>query len=347
MKITANVLEYASGPNEEFLGKFSKERADKLKENATKKSEEKQKLQNSIPTGISKEEYQARQAEIDKKLEQTFTSTNPKPIKTLGENGTVVSQHKDKLAFIFIGDTEKAEKSETKTNSPKISMIVGGGLETTVDPKTGNPIEIDPRKDNLLGVSSQLHLISVSDIDVEGILPNKVTTLRNRSSIKTEADVLELNAGEIVLIRSLGRPYKSSGARSMTPGGVHIVSGINTDKEKIKEPEPMVLGKSLSEALLQMTDKISDINSVLLSINQDILSLKIALIGHTHVTGVPSSPTTPSIDLIASIAPSITTNTVLNITNAYSNLINMELLKLNNLTPLSEQKFLSSYNRVN
>lgn len=345
MKITGNILEYASGkPSEEFLGKFSKERADKLKENAAKKLEEKQKLEKSIPNGLSKEDYQARQAEIDQKVNQIFPATNPKPIKIIGENGAIVSQHKDKLAFIFIGDTHKAENSNSKINAPKISMIVGGGLETTVDPNTGKPTEIDPRKDYLIGVSSQLHLISVSDIDVAGIL--NIDTLKNRSSIKTEADVLELNAGEVVLIRSLGRPYKSGGARTLTPGGVHIISGQHTEKAPLKS-EPMVLGKSLSDALLQMTEKISDINSVLLSINQDILDLKIALVAHTHVASGPAAPTTPSIDLIASLAPSIATKTVLSITNAYSNLINMELLKLNNLTPLSEQKFLSSYNRVN
>lgn len=345
MRITGNILEYAQGSNKEFEGKFSKERADKLKELTEQKSKEKQKLLKSIPNGASKEEYEAAENEIKEKLNKIFPDTNPKPIEILGDNGSIVSRHKDKLAFIFIGDVKKAEESGLKVNAPKISMVVGGALETTIDPATGKFVKIDPREDYLKGISSQLHLISLSDIDVSGIL--NINTLKNRSSIKTEADALELNAGEIVLIRSLGRPYKSSGARTLAPGGVHIVSGMNIEGKQIKPTEPMVLGKALSDSLFELTSKISDINSVLISINQDILSLKVALIAHTHVATGPAAPTTPSIDLIASVAPSIAKDTVLSITNAYSNLINMELLKMNKLSPLSEQKFLSTYNRVN
>jgi hypothetical protein len=224
-------------------------------------------------------------------------------------------------------------------------MVVGGALGTTYNPKTGELNDIDPRTNELIGVSSQLHLLSLTDVDVKGILD--IDTLKKRSSIKTEADALELYSNEIVIIRSLGRPYKSTGARTMTPGGVHIISGMNTKDKKIKEPEPMVLGKALSDTLSEIMVKISDINSVLINMNEDMLKLKIALMAHIHIATAPGSPVSPSADLISVVAPSVGTSTVKNIANLYSNLINLELLKTNKLTPLSESKFLSDFNRVN
>ena len=218
---------------------------------------------------------------------------------------------------------------------------MGGGLETTSDSKTGKDVVLDPREDRLVGMSAQLHVLSLSDIDVKGILP--VNFLSNRSAVKTEADVLDLSAREVVIIRSLGVPYNANGARVMTPGGVHIISGQSTDSVKIKEPEPMVLGKGLADTLLEMMNQISQVNSTLLEVIQDILSLKIALLGHVH----PPPGTAPSPTLIAQVAPTIATKSILNITNCYSNLINFEVLKTNKMLPLSPEKFLSSYNRVN
>jgi hypothetical protein len=105
------------------------------------------------------------------------------------------------------------------------------------------------------------------------------------------------------------------------------------------------LGKKLSDTIIEIVDKLSEINSTILSMNEDMLALKIALLAHFHVSAV--GPVSPSADLAASVAPTIASKTVLNISNGYSSLINLELLKTNKLTALSPEKFLSDYNRVN
>lgn len=345
MLTTTNVQINSPGslPSDEALGKFTKDVQEETKKREQQRIDERNILLASIEkSNLSKEELDARRAEIDKKLEEQYGNKKLSIKKNLGKNGNVVAEHKDKLAFIFIGDVKKAEDStKYKVNAPKISLVVGGGLETTYNPKNGNLVELDPRDNNIPGVSAQLHIVSLADIDVKGILP--VDALYNRSAVKTQADVLDLSAREVVVIRSLGSPYNANGARVLAPGGVHIISGQSTDTVKIREPEPMVLGKGLSDTLNEIMNQVSQVNSTLLEVVQDILNLKIALLAHVH----PPPGTAPSPNLIAQVAPSIATKSILNITNCYSNLINFEVLKLNKMMPLSPEKFLSSYNRVN
>lgn len=358
----------------EFLGKFSPDQQEELKKISDDKLQELQKLAKKqqeetkqigkSPTAqiINLNEVRSEQLAT---INQIFSTSGPKQKIKSKTSGQIVAEHKSKLGFIFIGDS--VEDPTVEVNAPKISMVVGGALGTTYNPKTGEMNDIDPESNNLIGVSSQFHLLSLTDIDVKGILP--VSTLKKRSSIKTEADALELYGNEIVLIRSLGRPYKSAGARTMTPGGVHIVSGMEISEEKGNQPQPMVLGKALADTLSEIVTKISDINSVLINMNEDLLSLKLSLVSHTHpvfTTGAElaaavaiatttggSAPLplstigTPSITLATQVAPTIATSTVRNITNTYSHLINLEVLKTNSLTPLSSQKFLSDFNRVN
>jgi len=184
----------------------------------------------------------------------------------------------------------------------------------------------------------------MSDVMVDGIF-GKVTQLSNRAAIRTNTDVLELSAKETVIIRSLGTSYNSKGVRILTPGGVHIISGQTTTEKKIKEPEPMVLGKALADTIQELVSKISEMNSVMISMNEDILNLKGALLTHFHIGA--GGPTAPSADLAANILPTLISETTLNIMNGYSNLINLEILKANKLTAFSAGKFLSEFNRVN
>jgi hypothetical protein len=333
MKNTVNLQINNGKYTDEYLGKLGKSAAASAKLKEEQKRIERDNANKELTTeSLSGEERSRREAEIDKRLDEQYQVKTIAPEILTGRNGQIAAKHKNKLAFIFIGDTKKSE-SQTKLdiNSPKISMIVGGGLET---PNT----QLNPTEDYVIGVAAQLHLVSLADIDVKGILP--VSTLKNRSAIKGEADVVDLAGSELVLIRSLGRPYKAAGARTLAPGGVHIIAG-----QEGRKPEPMVLGKALADTLNELATRVSEINSVVMSMNEDILALKVALLAHIHPH--PLGPTLPSIDLVAAIAPSLATKTALNIASGYSNLLNMEVLKLNSLTGFSPNKFLSEYNRVN
>ena len=329
----------------EQLAKFSKDKIEEAK-TALKKQKEvlkgsfdsiKSRLEREYPNGVPYAELEAaRQTSITEAKAAIETQTAI-PKLLFAENGKYIAKHKNKLGFIFIGDTIKSENlisTERSLNSPKIAMVIGGGLE-------GSETKIDPREDHVQGCAAQFHMISYADIDVKGILP--INKLMNRSAIKMEADVAEISGKDIVLIRSRGDSYNSSGTRTFGPGGVHIVSG-NKD---ITEPEPMVLGKQLSKALVVIVDMIGELNTSLIDLNLDILELKTNLLLHSHMTLGPAGPTSPSLDLALSVAPTIAIKNSLGISNGYSRLINIEQIKLNNLTALSANNFLSKFNRVN
>lgn len=347
-QITTNNLDTLAfdKPSDEILIKYApqdRESIKKLSEQARRERDRaveelnKQKNQKIIK---DQEEYKKRLDQIDEGLKKLYSKPTAIPAIIEGENGSIAAKHKNKLAFVFIGDTKQSEEDKkNNVNAPKISLVVGGGLESAF---SDNVIQIDPRDENIIGISSQIHLVSKVDIDVKGILP--ISTLFNRSAVKAKADVLELSANEIVLIRSLGEAYGSQGTRTMAPGGVHIVSGTNLKESQ--QPQPMVLGKNLSDTLLEILTLISDINSTIINMNADILSLKVSLLAHVHPTAPPGPPS-PSVDLSLTVAPTIATKTALNISNSYSNLINLELLKTNKLTALSPGRFLSDFNRVN
>jgi hypothetical protein len=304
----------------------------KLEEEAQRKSE------------ITREEIKERQKAIDDSLKELYKRPPTTPVID-DKFGKAQLSHKDKLAFVYIGDVAKSQSQDSVVNAPKIALAVGGGLEFAFNPVKKETNKIFPQENKIEGVSAQLHLVSLADIDVKGILP--ISILSNRSAITANADVLEFSANEMVIIRSLGPAYNSKGSKVMAPGGVHIVSGQNSGDDLIKEPEPMVLGKKLSDVMLKIVEFISEINSTIISMNSDMLTLKTALMSHFHVAGPPGSPTTPSVELIAIVAPTIPTKTVVNISNGYSSLVNLEMLKTNSLTALSKDKFISDYNRVN
>lgn len=377
MEVRGFINEINGKLSPESLGKFTEEQRKKLKDISDKKQqviqealkkqkEEREKL-SKLPTVKKIEIEEELEANIKNEINKLYSIDGPKQKIISKHDGQIVGEHKTKLGFIFIGDSlEYSNDPGALVSAPKISMAVGGVLQAPNKPE-GKINELDPRSSDLIGIASQFHLLSLADIDVKGILP--ISTLKKRSSVKAEADALELYSNEIVLIRSLGRPYKvGTGARTLTPGGVHIISGMHTE-EKPLNPEPMVLGKTLADVISEIVGKISDINSVLINMNEDMLNLKLSLMAHTHpvfTTGAElaaavtiavatggSAPLplsaigTPSISLATQVSPTIATSTVRNITNTYSHLINLELLKTNNLTPLSEKNFLSQFNRVN
>lgn len=334
-------------PSLEILFKHDLSEQKKVLENTVKAQKEKldsiTALNRELSNGaISKEEFDKQKEIINENIANTFRRT-PTPQVDKGKNGLIPATHKNKLAFIFIGDTEKSEDNKLfDVNSPKICFAVGGGLETVYDPANNKLASIKPKQDYIPQASAQLHLISNSDIDVRGILD--ISTLKNRSAIKSESDILDLSAKEAVFIRSLGRPYNSSGVRTLAPGGVYIISGQNTDDKH--KPEPMVLGKSLMDFLTSFTDLINQLVSTIIYISDDLSSLKQVLKDHIH----PISPQTgmlPSPSLLAYVITSAIDKDLITYGNLYSILLNLEMQKIQHLTALSPEKFISDFNKVN
>lgn len=160
---------------------------------------------------INKDQFDSEIKKIDKSIEKTYHRSPTAKVEN-GNNGETAAKHKNKLGFIFIGDTEKSENTELfNVNAPKITLAVGGALETTYNPQKNELATIDPRKDFIPQASAQIHIISSADTDVYGIAGQ--SAFNNKSTIKMRADVLDIASNQAVLIRSLNPPYVS-GVRS-------------------------------------------------------------------------------------------------------------------------------------
>ena len=222
---------------------------------------------------------------------------------------------------------------------------MGGALETSFDPLKNESAFVDPRQEFIPQASAQIHLISNSDIDVSGIASQ--SAFRNKSSIRMRSDVLDFSANQAVLIRSLNTPYVA-GARSYSPGGVHIVAGQKQAGGEYKDPEPMVLGDSLSSSLTQMMTIIGEIVTIIKDINEGLISLKQVLGAHVHIVPTPVPLiAAPSAEIITYNAATAVTEDIKNVGNLYSVLLNSEIQKLNDLMVISPNSFMSKFNRVN
>lgn len=294
---------------------------------------------------ITKEDFEKQKKIIDENLNKTY-HRSPTPEIQKGFNGEVVAKHKNKLGFIFIGDTLKAEENNLySVNAPKMTLAIGGGLETSFDPMKNDSALIDPRDEFIPQASAQIHLISNSDIDVDGIAGQ--SAFNNKASIRMRSDVLDFSANQAVIIRSLNTPY-IAGVSSNSPGGVHIVAGQKSGGGEYVTPEPMVLGQSLSTTLTEIMTLVGELITVVKDINQGLINLKQILSVHTHVVPLPVPlPTLPSAEIIAYNATTAIVEDVKNVGNIYSVLLNGELAKLNNLMAFSPNSFMSKFNRVN
>lgn len=335
----------------EYLNKFDvsakkKMFADYIEASKSYVSSTKELSQELASGNISMKQFQDKKKKIEDNISKSF-HRSPIPQVIEGKNGAIEIKHKNKLGFIFIGDTTAEDDEDVVVNSPKMCFAVGGSLETTYNPFTNEEVKIDPRQNFIKQASAQIHLLSRTNIDTKGVLA--IDNLNGRSSIKTEADILELYSKEAVVIRSFGRPYLSSGAISYVPGGVHIVSGKNTLFSEIKPTEPMVLGQQLAEYLWEFSDIINEIVSAIISMSRNMVLYKEMLQSHKHFVplefGVTTSTSSPEIILYNKAT--VPTKDFIDSSNLYSLLNNILIAKLKNLTAFSPNKFLSDFNRVN
>jgi hypothetical protein len=330
-------------PSFEHLGKYDPRRQMDIVDNFLSAQKERAdnlvSLNRGLANGsITKEIYDKQKESIDKNIEQIYHRTPSTEIE-LGKNGVIAGQHKNKMGFIFIGNTKKAEDNTLfNANFPKITLAVGGGLETVYNPLKNESAKVDPRQNFVPQASAQIHLISNSDIDSDGIAGE--AAFKNKAAVQIKSDVLDFSANQAVLIRSLNTPYVS-GVRSFAPGGVHIVSGQKSGGGEYKDPEPMVLGKTLSSFLIELITTINELVTIVGNINDGIISLKNVLSLHVHD---PVNLISPQ---VAAYVTATAIDDLKNYGNIKTTLLNFEGKKVNNLMALSKDKFISNFNRVN
>lgn len=225
-------------------------------------------------------------------------------------------------------------------NKPNLNAPWAGQFSLGVGQESDNfafspSILLNPQKPHQLLIPHNL-VASCADIRLRTF----GSIAKNRSLGVINADIIQHRGNEIIELVVGSSKYRNNGTRIGSSGGVHV---IKAGKEN--NLQPMVLGDNLSTVLTTMTDTIGNIITRVNEIRQDLITLKTALLVHTHIATGPGAPVSPSPDLIATVTPTFIKDGF-EISNLLSLTINNEFTKLNHLQPFNKEKILSEDHKL-
>jgi hypothetical protein len=228
-------------------------------------------------------------------------------------------------------------KGKPNLNAPSVTLFTRGiGTEN-------DNVEIDP--------SLILNPKTVQHATIPSVAVSSCTDVRlrsygsdyvanNRSAVMLNADVVQHRGNEVIELVVGNSAYRTAGSRIGSSGGVHL---LKAGKEK--QLQPMVLGNNLATTLIELTDFVNNLSTRIIEIRKDLILMKTFLMAHVHIATGPGAPTSPSPDLIATLGTSLVSDS-LEVSNGLSNLINLEIYKVNHLYPFSSEKIVSSDHKL-
>lgn len=264
---------------------------------------------------------------VDKKIPTT-------PLKLDETSEKVLSTTTKGSAVVHVG----YNKGKPNLNAPSIILFTRGiGTEN-------DNVEIDPSL--ILNPKTVQHatIPSVSVSSCTDVLLKSYGSdyiANNRSAVMLNADVVQHRGNEVIELVVGNSAYRTAGARIGSSGGVHLIKAGREDNI-----QPMVLGNNLATTLTELTDFVNNISTAIIQIRKDLVIMKGFLIAHVHLLPLPVPvPTTPSPDLAATLGTSLVSDG-LEISNGISNLLNLEISKVNHLYPFSAEKIVSSDHKL-
>jgi len=248
------------------------------------------------------------------------------------QNETLIAAKNKGLAAVVVG----YNKAKPNLNAPAVITFTRGvGSENdniTIDPS----ILLNPSSVQNATVPS--HAVA-SCVDIKLLSQGRGGTIvSNRSAVISNAEVIQHRGNELIELVVGSGAYRASGPRITSTGGVYM---IKAGKEE--NLQPMVLGKNLRAAILELVDFINKLSTRVVEIRKDMILLKTFLMAHVHIS--PVGPTTPSPDLAATLGTSFIKEGF-EVANSVSNTINLEIFKFNNLLPFSGNKILSEDHKL-
>jgi hypothetical protein len=183
------------------------------------------------------------------------------------------------------------------TQCGTIDLVVGLGGATGVEVNEQNQSVYTDKSPEL--DSARIYISQRTDVDDNFGLPEgKVGNSTNKSAVAVKADAVRLVARDGIKLVTGTDVYDGQGVRIDIQEGIDLIAGNNDEGL-----QPLVKGSNLQEALREIIDLIADLNGAVTSMAMMYFYLLNNLVLHTHITTVPGSPTTPSIDFAAIAAP--------------------------------------------
>lgn len=227
------------------------------------------------------------------------------------------------------------------THAASIDMVVGrlGYLATEVDPVTGVDVWIDP---DMKADAARIYMSQKTDVDDNfGLTPGRVGIAKTRSAVAVKADGIRLIAREGIKLITKTDVLNSQGGDIAAVYGVDLIAG-NDDTDL----QPIPKGDNLVEALERQMEHLKSLTSLLENFISAQMKFNSSIMSHTHI-GNLGAPTLPSVELIASGLTNNINMLLNDIVKLPVHRSNIEMYKLNYLTPYGSKYINSRHNNTN
>lgn len=251
---------------------------------------------------------------------------------------TVFPQDPKTNANIVVGKDRPASRFSGKgsdTGAAAIDIVVGRMGDQIVE---GAKVDPDFVRD-----AARIYLSQKTDVDVNlGVVAGSTGLSNNKSAIAIKADSVVVVGREKIKFVTGTDAKNSQGADIRSIGGIELIAG-NQDTE----PEAMVLGTKLTNALGRFADHVTDLNGIVkhaLTVQMDFNS---AVQNHFHYSPWYGNPTQPSDACMAKGAKTSMDHLQESQRSLTSNQSNIASWKQNNLCESGRDFINSRWNKLN
>lgn len=272
--------------------------------------------------------------EGDTLLEPIATRNNsPGEVEYANENNASIILGRDR---INTKDSGYGGRGDTQCGA--IDLVVGLGANRDLFDQNGNKIAIDP---NFEKDPARIYISQKSNVDEAfGLVDGTYGSATTKSSVSVKADNVRIISRESTKIVAGIDEFNSQGSERRGNYGVDIIAN-NDDSDLQFIPK----GENLVESLRAVIKHVDDLSGILETFVRNQMMINSVLMGHIHTSA--SGPTSPSIELAATIIPANSEIASKSYSSLIAHKLNSAIIKLNYLTKLGSRYINSKFNKVN
>lgn len=251
-----------------------------------------------------------------------------------GRNNTYIVLGRDRPSDINSGYGGRGAE-----RSGAIDIVAGrvSAIIKTTNSK-GEGVVVDP---SIAYDASRILISQRTDVDNNFYLPG--TSVINKAAIVLKSDNIRIIAREKIKLVCNTDKFDSNGELKIQLGGVELFA---TDGGASSPLQSMVKGENLAETIKNIYEAIGTSTSEISNIYRILLTLCTTLAAHVHIVPAPVPfPTAPSIELAAA-AGVIGAESGMHVISNQMQYANLEIAKLNYLSPGSRSYINSLYHKL-
>lgn len=227
------------------------------------------------------------------------------------------------------------------TQAASVDIVAGrlGHLASEIDPVTGEDAWTDP---DMRADAARIYLSQKTDVDKNfSLATGRVGDYIARSAVAIKADGVRIIGREGIKLITRTESTNSQGGEIAGVYGIDLIAGNNSD-----DLQPMVKGDNLAEALDRQMHHLKSLTSIVEVFLTEQMKFNSTIMMHTHI-GNLGTPTLPSVELVAD-GLKTSVNLLLNgVIKMPIHRANIEMYKMNYLTPFGSKYINSRHNNTN